>query len=99
MVICLTLHQDCAKTDRFPIALDRPNLITQFMWANFLRSRVPLLLSSPGDVEAYVHKGVAHALSPDALAAGLPGAAPLSEASCARMDAMAALGKEPHQNS
>lgn len=50
----------------------------QFIWANYLRSRVPMVLVQVPDVEAYVHHGISHASQPEA--SSLPGFTPLTPA-------------------
>jgi hypothetical protein len=50
----------------------------QFIWANHLRTRVPMVLMAVPDVEAYVRHGVSHAKQPEADA--LPGFTPLQPA-------------------
>ena len=64
----------------------------EFLWANFLRARVPLALEAPSDVVNYVGRAVAHATSEAAAAARLPGYTPLAALDAAALDLMADLG-------
>lgn len=68
---------------------------SEFIWANYLRPRVPMVLMAVPDVEAYVHKGISHAMHADA--AALPGYTALSAASTEQLDAMRCLGQEQLQ--
>jgi hypothetical protein len=54
-----------------------------------------MVLMAVLDVEAYVHKGISHAMQPDA--AALPGYTALSAASKEQMDLMSCLGQEQLQ--
>jgi hypothetical protein len=67
----------------------------QFIWANYLRPRVPMVLMAVPDVETYVHHGIGHAMHADA--AALPGYTALSAASTEQLDAMSCLGQEQLQ--
>lgn len=64
----------------------------QFIWANYLRPRVPMVLMAVPDVETYLHHGISHATQPDA--ASLPGFTPLEQADAQRLDLMSNLGRE-----
>lgn len=63
---------------------------SEFMWANYLRPRIPLALETPDDVVHFVGRGISHATAPDA--AVLPGHTPLSSLNEGQMDLMADLG-------
>ncbi|KAI8466400.1 MAG: ParB/Sulfiredoxin [Monoraphidium minutum] len=63
---------------------------SEFMWANFLRPRVPLALETHADVTNYVGRALSHATSP--AAAHLPGHTPLDSMGPAQLDAMADQG-------
>lgn len=64
---------------------------SEFIWANYLRPRIPMVLVQVPDVEAYVHHGISHAVHPDA--AALPGFTLLEKADAQRLDLMSNLGK------
>lgn len=55
----------------------------QFIWANHLRTRIPLVLMQVDDVKEFVRPGIAHALHAEA--AGLPGYTPLDQADALRL--------------
>lgn len=70
-------------------------LCMQFIWANYLRPRVPMVLLTVPDVESYVHHGIKHAQLLEA--SSLPGYTLLTPATPIdpqRLDARAALQKE-----
>eukprot|EP00882_Tetradesmus_deserticola_P025533 GHRQ01028053.1.p2 GENE.GHRQ01028053.1~~GHRQ01028053.1.p2 ORF type:complete len:106 (+),score=34.29 GHRQ01028053.1:368-685(+) len=69
--------------------------VLQFIWANYLRPRVPMVLMAVPDVEAYVHHGISHAMHPDAKS--LPGYTALSGASKEQLQSMSCLGHEQLQ--
>jgi hypothetical protein len=68
-------------------------LLLQFMWANYLRAKVPMVLMAVGDVESYVARGLTHATAPEASA--MPGYAALESADEERLDLMANQGPPP----
>ncbi|KAF6256950.1 ParB/Sulfiredoxin [Scenedesmus sp. NREL 46B-D3] len=68
---------------------------SEFIWANHLRPRVPMVLMAVPDVERYVHHGISHAMHPDA--AALPGYTALHVASKQQLDSMSCLGQEQLQ--
>lgn len=76
----LGVHDPCSTLLLFTLPADKPCYILccclQFIWANHLRPRVPMVLMAVPDVEAYVHQGVSHATHPEA--AALPGFTPLT---------------------
>jgi hypothetical protein len=67
------------------------HLLLQFIWANFLRPRVHMVLLGVPDVETYVHKGLSHAVSAEA--AELPGHTPLESMTAEQLDLMSTLGR------
>jgi hypothetical protein len=66
--------------------------LPQFIWANYLRTRVPMVLMAVPDVETYIPSAMSHALQPDA--ASLPGFTPLEKADEQRLGLMSNLGKD-----
>lgn len=89
--LSLSLSLKCCCSQHYCVVL-RVAVACQFIWANHLRTRVPMVLMAVPDIEAYVHSGLSHALQPDA--ASLPGYTPLEKADEQRLDSMSNLGKE-----
>jgi hypothetical protein len=83
--VCYAVHR----------AEHRVLICMQFIWANYLRPRVPMVLLTVPDVESYVHHGIGHAQLPEA--SGLPGYSALTPAvpiTSHPLDVPAVLSKE-----
>eukprot|EP00878_Enallax_costatus_P012424 GHUV01012975.1.p1 GENE.GHUV01012975.1~~GHUV01012975.1.p1 ORF type:complete len:202 (+),score=44.17 GHUV01012975.1:3-608(+) len=69
---------------------------SEFVWANYLRSRVPMVLTAVPDVQAYVHHGISHAMNQEA--AVMPGYSPLEAASTEQLDLLSDVGRTDLQD-